>query len=112
MDEKWYVATLLITCRVGAQEPTMWTCDEQVRVIRARDPETAYTKAYALGKIEECQYANQDNVTVSWEFAGLVDLAELADDDIEDGTEIRSRIFKRRNPTRLIVSKEELSVFL
>lgn len=101
--QHWYVATLIIRCRVENQ-PAPWTCDEQVRVIRAANDDEAYDKAVALGKSEETVYKNGDGEDVFWEFIGLEDLTEL-DSAIRDGTEIRSRLFGHQDPASLVYSE-------
>lgn len=112
MSEKWYVAMLLIVSHVSDSLATPMTCDEQIRVIRAENREIAFEKAVVLGKNEEHSYLNMNNEIVKWEFAGLIELAEIDDDDIQDGTEILSRIFKHDTPRSLLPRKEILSVFL
>jgi hypothetical protein len=48
---------------------------------------------------------------VSWIFVGLEDLEEL-DVSIHDGTELRNRFFKHKDPSSLASQKDDLSVFL
>jgi hypothetical protein len=102
METTWYVATLIMRCRVNGDETGPWTCDEQIRLLQASDEETAYQKALALGKDEEHAYANTYDQTVSWEFVGLAGLDEVLDQSLHDGCEIRSRLFTDPDPTHLI----------
>ena len=74
MGNIWYVAKLVLQCRVGDGDMGPWTCDEQVRVIKATDDDHAYEKAIGLGKEEEHTYSNVDGETVSWTFIGLSNL--------------------------------------
>src|SRR5437016_683593 len=41
MKTKWYVAKLVMQCRVGDEDAGPWKIDEQVHVLRAADNETA-----------------------------------------------------------------------
>lgn len=107
----WYVTTLVICSRLENEGARLRTCDEQIRLLRASDSETAYEKAIQLGKAEEVAYQNTYGQTVHWEFVGLVDLEELPSETIEDGVEIKSRLFRSKNPTHLARSKDELTVF-
>lgn len=111
MANGWYVATLIIRCRVQNNEIGPWTCDEQIRVLRAPDSGVAYEKALQLGRSEEESYQNADGETVFWEFVGLADLEALFDSTIKDGTEIKSHLFKSDNPVKQVHEREELTVF-
>lgn len=107
----WYVATIIMrSTKLGRDEPH-WTCEEQIRVIRAPDAETAYRKAVELGKREELSYKNIYGETVTWDFVGLEDLVDL-DGAIRDGTEIRYRFFRHADPPDLVTEKDRLSIFL
>ncbi len=106
MDEKWYVATVLMQCRVAGDQIGPWTCDEQVHVLRAHDDKTAYQKALRIGQNAEHSYQNTYGETVTWEFVGLVQLDELMDESIEDGTEITSRLFSHTDPSSLVIHDE------
>ena len=105
----WYIATLVIAIKsgTGGDDPT---CEEQIRAIRAPNAEIAYEKALQIGKRQEDAYLNVYEQTVTWEFVGLDDLDEL-DNTMHDGVEIRSRLFGHRNPSSLVRSKADLSVF-
>lgn len=107
--KQWYVATLIIRCRV-ANEPAPYTCDEQIRLIRARSPEKAYEKAIKLGKEQEVNYLNENGEDVYWEFLGLEELHEL-EEPIRDSLEIRSRLSEQIDPALKVVPKERLWVF-
>ena len=107
MDDKWYVATVLMQCRVAGDHAGPWTCDEQVYVLRAPDDKAAYQKALKIGQHEEHSYQNTYDETVTWEFVGLVQLDELMDEAIEDGTEITSRLFDHANPSSLVIHDED-----
>jgi hypothetical protein len=112
MKAKWYVATLIMLCKVTNEMSELFTCDEQIRLIRATDSEQAYEKALRFGKDEEHSYMNSDGNEVFWEFIGLEDLEELFDETIRDGREIRSRISNQLRPFDRIRVKEDLTVFL
>jgi hypothetical protein len=56
MPNQWYIATLIMRCKVGAHDPGPWTFEEQIRMVAALDVETAYAESLALGKVEEHAY--------------------------------------------------------
>ena len=108
----WYVATLILQCKVEGHDKLLKLVDEQVRVLRAIDIETAYKKAVQLGKQGEISYENVFGEIVHWNFVGLGDLEELPfDDEIKDGTEVKYRLFRKKDPHRLVRAKDELTVF-
>ncbi len=39
MQMQWYVAKILLLCRVDDDREGPWTCEEQIRVLRAADKE-------------------------------------------------------------------------
>ena len=108
----WYVATLILQCNVEGHDKQLKLVDEQVRVLRAIDIETAYEKAVQLGKQEETSYENSFAQTVHWTFVGLEDLDELPfDDDIKDGTEVKYCLLHKKVPHSLVRAKDDLTVF-
>ncbi len=73
--------------------------------------DVAYEKAVRLGREQEQTYANAYGEPVRWDFVGLVDLEELPADTLEDGVEIKSRLFDTTNPQKLVCARENLKVF-
>jgi hypothetical protein len=111
MAEKWYVATLLLQCKVGDQDVGPWTVEEQVRLIRASNRDSAYEKSIHLGELENQSYPNGSGETVYWEFIGLAELADLDTESIHDGIEIKSHFIKSTDPTQLALRREDLLVY-
>jgi hypothetical protein len=109
-NSRWYVAVLVFRSQVGEPGDTTPLLDCQVRVLRARDPESAYLSSLSLGEQAESGYGNQSGETVTWEFAGLHELSELLADEILDGTEVYSWMV--RTPAEgMISAKADLEVF-
>ncbi len=105
----WYAATLIMRDRVEDHQKSS-TCDEQIRLIHARTAEKAYKKAYKLGKAQETVYLNNAGEMVYREFIGLQDLS-LIEAALDDGAEIRSRVFTHDDPQTLVHTQDELSAF-
>jgi hypothetical protein len=112
MKLTWYVATLLLACRIENYNETPVSCFEQIHLIKAKDGENAYVKSLKLGRSEETSYKNQEGENVYWEFIGLINLEELLADKIQDGTEIRSRLLEVEDPFKLVREKGGLTIFL
>jgi hypothetical protein len=82
----------------------------QLRLIRARGPESAYERALRLGREAEHEYTNEAGEGVQWRFVGLGELAEIDDTELRDGSESLSS-FSSRDAELLTRPKEELAVF-
>lgn len=104
---KWYVAKLIVECRVGRAPAELW--DEQLVLLRARNADGAYLAALKLGKAQETTYENSAGHKVRWKFKGLGDLQELLAKTIRSGTEVDSRLSRSGRPR--ISPKRKLTVF-
>lgn len=111
MQENWYVATLVFQCLVEGQEQGPWTVDEQLCLVHAQNTREAHWKAMQLGEQKQHSYANSSGGVVRWKFLGLGDLEEVLDKAIQDGTEIRSRLFRSDNPGELVPQEKDLRAF-
>lgn len=106
---KWYVAELIVLCRVGRSRPELW--EKQIVLLRARNSELAYTAALKTGKTRNHHsYRNSAGERVRWTFQGLANLEELLDRVIRSGTEVHSQLVRSKKPPRLC-PKRELTVF-
>ena len=108
--EQWYAAVLVVEARTGAAWDAEVLLDHQVRLIRAVDAEQAYARALALGAAQARSYRNPDGDEVVWRFAGLADLAELAEPHLADGTEVYAWR-SEGEAASAVVPKERLTVF-
>ena len=107
---KWYVAEIIVGCRVGKASAKRMLYDRQIKVLRASTDEEAYERALEVGRAENQSYKNSFGKKVSWRFLGLGNLQELHEVAIFDGTEIHSRL-ERGNPKSEIRRKRDLTVF-
>jgi len=111
VQPNWYVATLLFECNIENRSERLPTCDEQLRLVSAEDNEEALQKSLLLGNQEEVSYENVYGDVVSWRFLGLVELEEIDADSIGDGTEIKSRLLRCKEPKKRVHKKEDLTVY-
>ena len=107
---QWYVAEVIVRCRVGKVPKGKTLYDRQIKVLRASTDEVAYERALKLGNAENHSYKNSAGEMVSWEFVGLGNLESLNEKKISDGTEIHSRL-ERGNPKSEVRQKRDLTVF-
>ncbi len=109
-QESWYVAVLVVESSVGGRATTDPLIDLQYRLVRAVGAEDAHRKALALGDSTEHSYENSDGETVHWRFAGLHDLREVDDQQLEHGAEVYSSMH-RRAAQHYVVEKHRLAEF-
>lgn len=107
---RWYVAEMIVRCRVGKSPGRKTLYDKQIKVLRASHGEAAYERALELGKAENHSYKNSVGQKVYWEFVGLGNLELLQEKKISDGTEIHSRL-ERGSPKSEVRRKRDLTVF-
>jgi hypothetical protein len=105
---KWYVAELIVACRVGRSSPELW--DKQIVLLRARSADLAYAVALETGKSRNHAYRNSVGNRVSWTFKGLANLEELLGNVIRSGTEVHSQLIRGKKPPKFC-SKRKLTVF-
>jgi hypothetical protein len=105
MNEKWWCATLIVCSSVKDDETDLYLCDEQIHLVRAANSEAAVLKAIQIGREQEHSYESIDGHHVTWKFIGLQGLEEVLDEDIVDGTEIRSKFIKVENPDDLVIQE-------
>src|SRR5262245_38657422 len=89
---QWYVAELIVRCRIAQAQKDKMLYDRQIKVLRAPTDELAYERALELGKAQNHSYNNTAGEKVFWEFMGLGNLETLDEREISDGTEIHSRL--------------------
>lgn len=102
MDDKWWCATIIICSSVIDEEDGRTLCDEQIYLLKADDLESATKKAAEIGKRQEHSYESIQGQTVYWRFVGLQNVNELSDQDIVDGSEIRSKLVRVADPRILL----------
>jgi len=108
-NDSWYVAVLVVRSALLADAQFEPLIDLQYKLIAAPNPDAAYSKALQLGENAKHSYQNEDGETVTWECVGLADLQEM-DEPPGDGVEVFYRL-ELRDPSEIVVTKEELTVF-
>jgi hypothetical protein len=115
----WYVASILIRFEWYNEDTNnlnrrclAW---ENQIIVKADNPEHAYTKAMEYGKQEESEAwdANNKERKGRWKFEGLTSLLAIYE-ELEDGAEIMWTEYKNRSIKKIksrVKSKRELEVF-
>ena len=83
----WFAARLLFEARVEDEGPAL--LEERIVVLHAVQGATAAErKAKKLGKAASDSYQNGAGDTVGWQFREVLEVVQLNDAIIEDGTEV------------------------
>ncbi|HQV06276.1 MAG: DUF4288 domain-containing protein [Chitinophagaceae bacterium] len=69
--------------------------DEQLCMLRASNQQEAFAKAEQLGRKKSDRFLNHKNEWIEWKFIAVTEIKSPG--DIEDGTEIYSRIEEKEN---------------
>ena len=103
----WYMAKIVyrIICGEGKHTPQF---DEQLRLIGAPDPDSAFEKAVDLGKQEGGPYFEEEERLVQWQFINVSGLYRI--DHLMDGAELYSQVSESDDPehfTQLVHRRAE-----
>lgn len=74
---------------VGLQQKPLFS--EEFVLLRAESYEEAYGKSGAKGVSMEHSYLNDEKEKVCWTLQGVLEVRQLLDEEITDGTEVYSR---------------------
>jgi len=86
-EMNWYLVKLVYQVISGSGDHTP-QFDEQLRLIRADEPEWAREKARVMGQIGAFAFLNHRNEEVKWQFIDVVDVCPL--ESLEDGMQVYS----------------------
>ena len=86
--ESWFAARILME-RTHLEERDVDTLfEDKIILLRADTEDAALSKAEALGRASEHAYENAEGKPVRWIFREVLDVKELFDDAIGEGTEV------------------------
>lgn len=91
----WYSARLLFKSLVAGEELSDALWEAVIYLIQAESEEGALAKALKLGKDREHEYENEHGQLVSWLFHSVAEVQDLCEEEIGDGAEVFSRLFRR-----------------
>ena len=90
----WFSVRLLYKNTVGSARDTDLVREESIRVFMADEEADAVEKANALGKHGEHEYANDAGELVRWIFVRVLEIQDLCEAELSDGTEVYSRLYR------------------
>jgi hypothetical protein len=100
----WFSARLLLRCDtyVGRRKLARPLYEELIVVVRAENEAEAKAKAIAAAKKGAIDYKTASGAMAKWRLAGVIDLLDLDEDSLDDGTEVGWRFFRNISAYRRI----------
>lgn len=91
----WYAAKLLFKSEIdgSCDEEHLW--EESIRILTAESEDEARASALKVGKTAEHSYLNEKQETVYWRFCEVQEIQDLCVNELTQGTEVFSRLFRR-----------------
>ncbi len=93
----WYITKIVFNI---AADHSSHQFDEQLRLVTAESKEEAFLKARTIGLREEDTFYNDKMKEVKWEFVNVSEIIPIR--NLEDGTELYSRIHETEEATSYI----------
>ena len=94
---RWFAAALVFEAKVSdmsGQEPLR---EISIRVLRANDKASAREMAEAMRTELQHEYTNEDGAIVRWTGIAILDVQDISEREIEEGTEVFSIMYRRGN---------------
>lgn len=85
---EWFSAIMLFVAKTEGETPTNAPFKDSIRVFRARDAAHAAVRAEAVGRAAGGESRNEDGQTVRWTFVNVIEVINLHENVLEDGTEV------------------------
>ena len=93
----WFSALLFFECEVIGSPESDPLCEKSVRIFQAAGEEEAMTKAEEIGRGAEHEYSNEEGQTVVWRFVRVLEVQDLAGEELGEGMEVFSRLMWMRS---------------
>lgn len=97
MDKTWFSAKLLFRADVEGDSGDGSLFEESVRILRGIDEADVQRAANLLGKKEEHDYKNDAGQIVRWRFIETLEVQDLCEEALADGSEVYSRMFRKED---------------
>lgn len=90
----WYSVRVIYKSTIGGAEIANSLKEESIRVFSATTDEEARTKREKVARDGEHSYKNENGEIVQWIVDKIDDAQDLCEEDLSDGTEVYSRLFR------------------
>jgi len=87
----WFAARVLFESTVAHDDGRVLR-EESIRLIQANDEMQARSKATTLGIADQHHFPNHQGELVDWQFVCVLEVQDLAEENVFDGMEVYSRL--------------------
>lgn len=106
----WHSAVILYACDVGGEVIAEPLRELSIRVFRVDAGESPTLRAEELGKDGEHTYKNSEGEEVSWRYIRVVEIQDLCEEELSDGAEVFSALWRGVDGDAAAQRKSDLSV--
>lgn len=98
--KKWYsVSILYIGKKNIPNHPDIW--EETICLFEAKNEDEVRKKAEEKSRSQEIKYQSVSGNTVNWIYDGILNIYDISEDNICNGTEVFSRFLKENDVKNL-----------
>jgi hypothetical protein len=95
----WFSARLLFVCEIEGDPERDRLCEVSVIVLQGTNEEEAKQTARQIGLAMQHGYPNEQGEWVQWNLLSILEVQDLSTEQIEQGTEVYSRLFSESQVT-------------
>ena len=92
-NDNWFAAKLLFTALHNGHDEADPLCEESIILVRAESELKARQKAIESAAKMEHGYDNEQGERIEWKFLGILEIQDLCEEVLENGTEVFSHMF-------------------
>ena len=93
----WYTAECLFRSALrGAPAKSVQLLEYRYFLLKAADDQSSKNKARLLAKKKQHSYLNADGIKVEWVLEKVIDVKEIPDKQLSEGTEVFHKYSNRR----------------
>jgi len=92
-NDNWFAARLLFAALHNSQEEADPLCEESIVLVRAESELKARQKASDAAAKMEHGYGNEEGAWIDWRFLGIIEIQDLCENELQNGTEVFSHMF-------------------
>jgi hypothetical protein len=90
----WYSVRVIYRSTIDGVEAGDSLMEESIRVFTASNDDEASSKREGIARAGEHSYKNEKGEIVKWLVDSVDDAQDLCEDELSDGTEVYSRMFR------------------
>lgn len=96
--KSWYTARIRFVSHTDNRVTTDALWEDSLRLVYAESEVDARQRAEDIGKNAQHEYKNESGEVVSWHYVSVLEVFDLCESELVEGTEVFSRLFWRDQP--------------